>query len=1198
MLNLYGVGATNPKIKRYQSILSIAVVLLVLIFAVSSWAQTTVGTGSINGTVTDPAGAVVSGARVIITNTGTGQSLNLTANPSGAYTSGALDPGTYKVQVSAKGFSSVSETITVEVGNTASANIKLQIGQESQVIEVQASAVAVNTEQAEVQGILNSDQIANLPVNGRNFLDLAQLEPGVQIQDGQNFDPTKAGYSSISFGGRFGRTARINVDGVDISDETVGTTTADIPASAINEFQLGQSSLDLSNDLTSSGAVNVTTKSGTNTLHGEAFGFIRDHSFAANAPGGNDFPFQREQFGGSVGGAIIKNKLFFFADGERTKQDGFTAVSLAGSPFASLSGGFSQPFRESNLLAKVDYNFGNGAKAFYRYTYFANSLDATFGFGFQVYDNKDYTRIHVLGVDFNTGSFSHSFRYSFLKFQNQITDVTSGNPALPFSSTGLEIGDTTQSLFGPNLLAPQSTPQQNSQLKYDGSKVLRSHTIRYGISFNHIQGGGFADFFGTAPRVRFNVGSTNCGPSANELCSDFAAAGPYPGGSANPLNYPVNRLTVGDGQGFNTLQPALGFPAGGLGPDNRIGLYVGDSWKIKPNLTLSYGLRYDRDTGRTDSDLPADPNINAAFPGYGNPVKQANLNFAPQLGFAWDPMKDGRTVIRGGAGLYFENIIFNNVLFDRPLRLQTGAFNQSSLACNNGVAAGVPIAGGTIAPGQQGSTDFCSNNNRIGDQIPAILSYWNQVKAGNPFNLQAPNPNYIGNLLAAGVGDGTAPDLLGPNYKTPRSLQLNIGIQREVRHGMVFTADYLRNVETRTLIGVDVNHQGDVSTFNSAGANAAVAATNASFGCASVDCAIAAGAKMSDYASNGLSTALDIGAGCTSVNGIGRPCAFGGVNQSQANMFFLEPEGRSVYNALQMSLKQNVSNPMRGIKAANFQVSYSLSRFSNTGGVQNTGTPVDNDQDFVLQAADNNNPGRYFGPSLLDRTHQLSFGGYVDVPAGFRIGLISHFSSPLASSIDAANTGSAGDIFRTDFTGDGTIQDPLPGTKFGAFDRSVNAAGLTTLINNYNATQANQATPAGKVLIANGVMSLAQLQALGGVSPIICPPPPTSQAGCNNSPGSQVNFGWLRTTDLRLAWRHTIKERFTVEPSVGIYNLFNFANFNLPPTTMFGVLNGAGTGSINGTTRSDEEAFRVGNGTGVYSLGSQRQIEFGLRLTF
>jgi hypothetical protein len=1200
----------NRPVRPAGTFVTFALAITFLLSSTLLLAQTTVGTGSIQGTVTDPSGAVVSGAKVVVSNQGTGQTQSLTTNASGSYSSQALDPGQYKLQVSAKGFSSVSEALTVEVGNTSTANIKLQLGQESQVIEVQASTIAVNTEQAEVQGVLNSEQIANLPVNGRNFLDLAQLEPGVQIQDGQNFDPTKAGYSSISFGGRFGRTARIDVDGVDISDETVGTTTADIPASSIDEFQIGQSSLDLSNDLTSSGAVNVTTKSGTNTLHGEAFGFIRDHSFAASAPGGHDYYLQRDQFGGSVGGAIIKNKLFFFADGERTKQDSFAAVQLNGTPFASLGGGFTQPFRENNLLGKVDYNFGNGAKAFYRYSYFSNSLFATFGLGYSVYDNKDYTRTHVVGVDFNTGSFSHSIRYSFLKFQNQIVDVTLKTPALPDCCTGVEISSTAGFYTGPNFLAPQSTPQQNNQVKYDGSKVIHSHTIRYGVSFNHIQGGGFADFYGTAPRVRFSTSATNCGPSnKQEPCTTFAANGPFPNGAANPLNWPVTRLYIGNGLGFSTLAPALGFPAGGLGPDNRIGLYVGDTWKIKSNFTLNYGLRYDRDTGRTDSDLPAIPEINAQFPGFGNPVKQANLNFAPQLGIAWDPMKNGKTVIRAGAGLYFENVIYNNVLFDRPLRLRTGAFNAVNLACNNGGPGPIPgnFPGGTILP----PASICGtpaaptgNNTYIGNVIPQITTFWNTVKAGNPLNLQAPNPNFIGSLLGAGFGAGTSPALFAPDYKTPRSVQMNIGIQHEIRHGMVFSADYLRNVETRTLIGVDVNKQGDISTFNLAGAQAAIATTNAGLGCnqpgaAGVDCAIGKGATMANYASNGLGTAGDAGgAGCMSVSGIGHPCAFGGVNQNEAQMFFLQPEGRSEYNALQMTLKQNVNNPMRGVKAANFQVSYSLSRFSNSGGVQATGTPADNDQDFVLQAADNNNPSRYFGPSLLDRTHQISFGGYVDVPFGFRIGLISHFYSPLASSIDAPNSGAVGEIFRSDFTGDGTVQDPIPGTKFGAFDRNVSASGLTQLINNYNQNVANNPTPAGKVLMANGLMTLPELQMLGGVAPTLCPPPPTSAAGCTNSPGSQVNFGWLRATDLKLAWRHTIAERFTIEPSVGFYNLFNFANFNLPPTTMNGVLFGPGSGSINGTTRADQESFRVGNGTGVYSLGSQRQIEFGLRLTF
>ena len=1178
---------SSSRILPVRRVIRWTLAITLLLSSVFLLAQSTVGSGSIQGTVSDPSGALVSGAKVVITNTQTGQTANTNTNSAGAYNSGALPPGDYKVQVSAKGFSSVEQGLVVQVGNTSNGNVRLQVGQENQVIEVQGAEIAVNTEQAEVQGVLNSTQIENLPVNGRNFLDLAQLEPGVQIQDGQNFDPTKAGYSSISFGGRFGRTARIDVDGVDISDETVGTTTADIPASAIEEFQIGQSSLDLSNDLTSSGAVNVTTKSGTNTLHGEGFGLIRDHSFAANAPGGNDYPFQREQFGGSVGGAVIKNKLFFFADGERTKQDAFAAINLTGTPFSALSGGFSQPFRESNLLGKVDYNFGNGAKAFYRYSYFANSLFATFGFGYSVYDNKDYTRQHVIGLDFSKGSFSHSFRYSYLKFQNQIVDATLANNALPDCCTGVTLASGAFSV-GPNLLAPQSTPQQNNQLKYDGSKVLHSHTIRYGASYNHIQGGGFADFYGTAPRISWSTNSAN---------TAFADQGPFPGGATNPLNWPVQTLRVGNGQGFSTLEPALGFQAGGLGPDNRIGLYVGDIWKMKPNLTWTVGLRYDRDTGRTDSDLPAIPEINAQFPGYGNRVQQANLNFAPQLGVAWDPMKNGKTVIRAGIGLYYENVIYNNVLFDRPLRERTGAFNAVTPACSSGQPQPVPVQGGDLTP----SAGICGAH--VGSVIPQIQAFWQQVLAGNPLDLQAPNPNFIGTDLAAGLGGGSTPALFDPNYKTPRSVQLNAGIQREIKRGMVFSADYLRNVETRSLIGIDVNRVGDVSTFNLAGAQAAIAATESQFGCATIDCVITNGGTISDFAGNGLSTPADAtGVGCgvaTSSGGLGHPCAFGGVNPSQGQMFFLKPEGRSVYNALQMTLKQNLNNPSRYVKAANFQVSYSLSRFSNSGGTQATGTPADNDQDFVLQAADNNNPGRYFGPSLLDRTHQLSFGGSVDIPYGFRFGLISHFYSPLASSIDAPVTGASGEIFRSDFTGDGTTGDPLPGTKFGSFGRDVGVSGLNTLITNYNQNVASSATPAGQVLIQNGLMTLAQLQALGGVAQQICPAPPATLAGCApNSPGSQVGFGWLRATDLKMSWHYTIRERFTIEPSVGFYNIFNFANFNLPPTTMSGILNGAGSGSINGTTQLDQEAFRVGNGTGVYSLGSQRQLEFGLRFAF
>src|SRR5919108_1366631 len=249
------------------TILLFLIITVLLTFSSVAFAQATIQTGSIQGTISDPGGLVVPGAKVTVSNVATGQQLTLTANDNGFFNSGPLTPGNYKIRVEAKGFQTSEITVPVQVGVISSGNARLQVGSEGQVVTVEGTAIQVNTEQATVQGVLNTQQIENLPINGRNFLDLAQLEPGVQIQDASNFDPTKGGFTSVSFGGRFGRTARIEVDGLDISDETVGTTTQNLPLGAIQESSLQQSSLDLSTELTSSGSVNVTTKSGTNSLH-------------------------------------------------------------------------------------------------------------------------------------------------------------------------------------------------------------------------------------------------------------------------------------------------------------------------------------------------------------------------------------------------------------------------------------------------------------------------------------------------------------------------------------------------------------------------------------------------------------------------------------------------------------------------------------------------------------------------------------------------------------------------------------------------------------------------------------------------------------------------------------------------------------------------------------------------------------------
>jgi hypothetical protein len=305
------------------------------------------------------------------------------------------------------------------------------------------------------------------------------------------------------------------------------------------------------------------------------------------------------------------------------------------------------------------------------------------------------------------------------------------------------------------------------------------------------------------------------------------------------------------------------------------------------------------------------------------------------------------------------------------------------------------------------------------------------------------------------------------------------------------------------------------------------------------------------------------------------------------------PIGRSVYNGLQMSWKQDVHNPVKGIPYMNLQASYSLSKY----------VAMAQDSETVNSAWDPDHPTKYMGPNGLDRTHQISFGGTMELPAHFKASLIGHFYSPLAQNLTLAPTGTAGGIFVTDILGNGTgdgntangsngfFGSLLPGTTFGSFGRSVKASNINQVISNYNTNYAGNPTPAGQALITAGLFTQGQLSALGGVMQKV-----------NLAPANEAGDAWLRDLDLNFGWTYKVKEKVELQPGVGFFNVMNFVNYDGPKNTLSGVLSLANQtpvpGTANGTSGEQPAAYRIGTGSGVFGLGSPRVIEFTLKLNF
>src|ERR1700704_4109742 len=301
--------------KRLTYLLIVGLVLLTL-GSGNAFGQAT-ASATIQGTVTDKSGAVVSGAQVVAKNKATDLTRTATTSETGYYRFELLPVGTYTVTVTKAGFGTVAQTVETLIGQVATVNAELKPGTTSEVIEVTSEAPLVDQLKTSVSQTITPSEVEELPLLGRDVANLAYLAPGVKATD--SYDPTKNRYAILSVNGQSGRNVNVTINGVDNKDNTVGGPVMQLPLEAVQEFVISTQRFSAANGRSEGAAINMITKSGTNNYHGSAFGFFRDEAlnaidtFSAQG-GGNKPPYSRQFFGGSVGGPFVKNKMFgFFA---------------------------------------------------------------------------------------------------------------------------------------------------------------------------------------------------------------------------------------------------------------------------------------------------------------------------------------------------------------------------------------------------------------------------------------------------------------------------------------------------------------------------------------------------------------------------------------------------------------------------------------------------------------------------------------------------------------------------------------------------------------------------------------------------------------------------------------------------------------------------------------------------------------------
>jgi Carboxypeptidase regulatory-like domain len=1160
---------------RYGNLLYSVILLVMWISPITSvFAQN--ATGSITGTVTDPNNAFIANATVTVTNNATGAARKVTTRNEGNYSVENLFPGEYEVKVEAQGFTTQIMVLTVQVGNTTTSNFSMRLGVTSQTVEVMGGAPILNTSDSSLGGVVTQKQIDNLPLNGRSFLSVAGLEPGVTI----SYQATSGvlnqnDFFQVSVAGAPSYMTTISVDGSRANDRITGGTSQNFSSETVQEFQIGTIGFDLSSGTISAGSVNIVSRSGGNDYHGSGFFYFRDHNMAAfpglsrscqGLAGDNplcrvpdarkrlDDPFfVRRQYGGTLGGPVKKNKLFFFANYERSAQVGAQPVSFANPLLFGFNHIGQVPFDQHLIGTRVDYRISDKHTAFVRGNIDKNDSVAGTGLESTWIASSNYSYQTQFGLtSVLRPTLVSDFRFSYSYFRNRLfppsqemCESLASDPRFCFGvgSTQINFGSAASGFLvsvGNNANTPQDRHPRTYQYTENISWSKGAHRVRFGGNYEHIysHGSWFRNYAGTF--TTFDPARVQAINPELYLTLPASLKAGYTGPPptfAELLQLPVTgQLTVGIGDGG---QP-VAYLYDELTTNNHIRLYIQDAWQIRPSFTINYGLAWSFEDNQPYHFLDRPEYLRPTGIGL-EKIPQDYNNFDPALGFAWSV--NDKTVIRSSVSLHHSSGNRNYLKLQDQILIGpagSGLVSAGSSSVPNPFAQPGPL----FRPGQPGTLNFDSTAGPVDfrgqDMMNQLAAIRGHLVANSQYNGQDLSIRNIEVRKQAPAAGSEA--IFDATHRTPYMIHVNAGVQRQIMNSLSVSADFVMRRGVK--FGQNEFMLDDINRWN----------------------------RFSGYqllptgTANPLPFRNPVIPACSTSrtpppnlepNDPKDQCSLGPI-------FYAVPGILSRYTALQVKVDKRFS---RGFQ---FTGAYALSRFTTFNG--NTFTSY-------------TDHGENFGLSGATPKHMFTFSGIWELPAyagdqrllrgilnGWQLSSIVQMRSRDINSVTLGTF---------DLEGDGLYIFRIPGTGINSFGRGQDADDIRRLVDQYNAKY--PAAPDTRL----AQIGRANRDAVGAPFPYI------------NLPENFSSGDSFLTHDLRVTRTFSITEKLKLNLIAEGFNIFNIANLSGHTGSLSSAAYIRPTATTPGRPNPDNVFGQPTNRVSpIFGTGGPRALQFAARLTF